>query len=130
MFGARHIFKVWTGARYLGDYIRDNDPKQDWLREHTLTWENKISTIRKIAGQYSQESYAEVVHAIQSEWIFLQYATWDMGDTFTVAEEIIRETFLPRLFFRKEKTLSPIVGDISTMPVKKSGLVLLNTLTS
>ena len=45
-------------------------------------------------------------------------------------EKTIRKTFLPRLFFRKTKTLYPIVGSISTIPVKKSGLVLLNPVTS
>ena len=33
-------------------------------------------------------------------------------------------------FLRKEKNLSPIVGALSTMPVKKSELGLLNTVTS
>ena len=37
---------------------------------------------------------------------------------------------LPRLFFGKKKTLPPIVGALSTMPVKKYGLELLNPLTS
>ena len=32
---------------------------------------------------------------------------------------MIRETFLPHLFFREKKTLSPIVGALSTMLVKK-----------
>ena len=43
---------------------------------------------------------------------------------------MIWETFLPRLFFGKTKTLSPIVGALSTMPVKKSGLSFLNPVTS
>ena len=44
--------------------------------------------------------------------------------------EMIWEKSLPRLFFRKTKNLSPIVGAQSTMPVKKSGMGILNTLTS
>ena len=43
---------------------------------------------------------------------------------------MIRETFLPRLFFRKTKTLSPVVGSLSTIPVIKSGLGLLNPVSS
>ena len=43
---------------------------------------------------------------------------------------MILETFLPRLFFGKMKTLSPVVGSLSTIPVKKSGLVLLNPVMS
>ena len=43
---------------------------------------------------------------------------------------MIWETFLPRLFFRNTKTLSPIVGALSTTPIKKAGLGLLNLVTS
>ena len=31
-FGASHVFKVSTGARYLGSYIGGNESKIDWLR--------------------------------------------------------------------------------------------------
>ena len=43
---------------------------------------------------------------------------------------MIRETFLPCLFFGKTKTLSPIVGSLSAMPFKKAGLGLLNSMAS
>ena len=95
-----------------------------------LTWEKNINTTSETTGKYTQESYPPVVSAIQSESIFLQRVTWYMGDAFAGVQKIIRETFLPHLFFRKTKILSPIVGDQSTMPVKKSGLGLLNPVTS
>ena len=38
VFGARHAFRVFTGAHYLVGYIGDDDSKRDWLRECTLTW--------------------------------------------------------------------------------------------
>ena len=43
---------------------------------------------------------------------------------------MIWETFLPRLFFVNMKTLSPVVGALSTMPINKPRLGLLNTVTS
>ena len=89
----------------------------------------KISTIRKTTGEYSQDNYDAVVHAIQSEWIFLQRITWDTGDAFEGVEKMIWENFLPRLFLGKTKTLSTIVGTISTMPIKVDGLSLLNPVT-
>ena len=130
VFGARHGFRVCTVGNYLGGYIGDDESKRYWLRECTLTWDKNINTISKTAGKYPQESYATVVRAIQSEWIFLKRSTWDMGDAFAGVEKMIRETFLPCLFLRKTKTFSPIVGAISTMPVRKAGLGLLNTVTS
>ena len=52
VFGARHGFKVCMGACYLGGYIRDNESKHNFLRERTLKWENKISTIRETLWKY------------------------------------------------------------------------------
>ena len=66
LFGARHLLKVCTGARYIGGYIRENKSKHDWMRERTLTREKNTSTISKTTGKYTQESYAVVVRAIQS----------------------------------------------------------------
>ena len=64
VFGACHGYKVCTVARYLGGYIGYDESKRNWLRERTLTWENKISTISENAGKYPQESYSVLVHAI------------------------------------------------------------------
>ena len=89
----------------------------------------KFNTISENVGKYPQESYAAVVRVIQSEWIFLQRFTQGTGDTFAGVEKIIWETFLPCLFLGKRKTFSPIVGDLITIPVKKSGLGLLNPVT-
>ena len=71
-----------------------------------------------------------MVSAIRPEWIFLQLVTWDIVDAFTGVGEMIDETFLPCLFFGKKKTLSPIVGALSKILVKKSRLGVLNPLTS
>ena len=61
---------------------------------------------------------------------FLQRVTWDTGDLFAGVEKMTRETFLPRLFFGNTKTLSPVVGALSMIPVSKAGLGLLNPVTS
>ena len=52
-----------------------------------------------------------------------------MEHAFAGVDKMIRGTFLPRLFFGKTKTLSPIVRAISTMPINKSRLGLLNPVT-
>ena len=50
--------------------------------------------------------------------------TKKMGHAFTGLEKLLWETFLPRLFFCKSKYIPPIVGTLSTIPVKRSGLDL------
>ena len=53
-----------------------------------------------------------------------------MGGVFAGVDKMIRETFLPHIFFGNTKTLSPIVGALSTMLINKSGSGLLNPVTS
>ena len=93
-------------------------------------WEQKFCTISKTARKYPQEIYAAVVRTIQLKWIFIQRITKNSGSVFAGVNKIIRETFLPRIFFRKTKYLSPIVEVLSAIPFKKSGLGLLNLVTS
>ena len=44
-------------------------------------------------GGYPQESYAVVVHVIQSKWKFLQYVITNTGDVFAGVEKMLRENF-------------------------------------
>ena len=47
--------------------------------------------------------------AIQLDWIFLERVTCYTGDAFAGVDKMIRENFLPRLFFRKTTYFSPIL---------------------
>ena len=38
LLDTRNRFKVCTSARYLEDYIEDDESKCNWLRECKLTW--------------------------------------------------------------------------------------------
>ena len=67
VFVRHHGLKVYTAAHYRWGYIGDDESKRYWMRELTLMWENKISTISETTEKYPQESYAIVVRAIQPE---------------------------------------------------------------
>ena len=58
-------------------------------------------------GGYLQESYAVEVCAIQPEGVFLQGVTKNMVDVFAGVENILQETFLPRLFIKNKISLTP-----------------------
>ena len=70
-------------------------------------------------GKYPQESYAIVVCVIQFERTFFQFVTKDTGHSFSFVEKFLQETFLPRNFYVKSKSLTPIIVTFSTIPVKK-----------
>ena len=63
-------------------------------------------------------------------YVRCHWFSWDKRYLFTGVEKMICEIFLPRIFYGKTKTLSPVVGALSKIPVKKSGLGLLNPVTS
>ena len=78
-------------------------------------WDKNIHAVTKMAGKYPQKSYAVVVRAIQLEWIFLQHVIKYIGQAFVVVGKVLRENFLPHIFFEKLRTVPPIVGDLSTL---------------
>ena len=82
VFGARHRFKLYTGARYLSGCIGDDEYKPYCLGYRTVAWEQNIFTISETVVKRSQESYTAVVCVILSEWILLQWVTMDTGDAF------------------------------------------------
>ena len=71
-----------------------------------------------------------MAHAVQSEWIFLQCVNKDTVQALMELENFLWETFLPCLLFGKSKTLPPIVGALSKLPVKKSEMGLQSIMTS
>ena len=114
--------------RYLGNFIRDNDSKRDWLQYHRAIWENDICMTRKTGVKYTQEIHTAVAQAIQLEWIFLQHVKKHGIRVCGSGEDYSGNLFYSS-FLWKENPLSPVVGVLSTMMVKESGLELLNTVT-
>ena len=50
----------------------------------------------------------------------------DTGQALVGLENVLRESFLPRILFGKSKTLPPIIGYLSIFMVNKYGLGLQN----
>ena len=59
----------------------------------------------------------------------LQCVTNNTEDAFAGVEKLLWGGKLPHLLFRKSKYLTPLIGTLSTMPVKKYSLGLQNTVT-
>ena len=92
-FALRHRFKVCTGVRYIRGFNGDNAFRREWPKVRTNIWERNICKISETLGKYPQEIYAAVVCEIQSEWIFSQRVTRNMGDSFSGIEKLTQETF-------------------------------------
>ena len=77
-FGLLHGFKVFTGARYLGGFIGDDESKRDCLEDQTSKWEKKLYD-HQSSGELSQDSYAVVVFVINRNGYFCNMwrKTWD-----------------------------------------------------
>ena len=73
--------------------------KGDWIKKRIQKWERGICALIKTVDKYTQESYATVACAVQSERIFLQLVTKGKRQAFTGMEKVLLETFLPHIFF-------------------------------
>ena len=51
------------------------------------------------------------------------------GEAFASLEKLLQGAFLLCLFFGKLKYLTPLIGNLNNMPVKKSGLGIQNFVT-
>ena len=89
-------------------------------------WERDICAFRKMAEKYPQESYVAVAYALQLKWIFLQRVTKNEVQAFTGWKSFYGKPFCLVFSSKNCKTLHPIVGALSILPVNKSDLVLQN----
>ena len=62
--------------------------------------------------------------------IFQRVKKKNTGYPFAGVEKLIQETLLPCLFSGKYKSIPTIIGTLSKIPVKKSGLILKNPVMS
>ena len=53
-FGLSYGFKVCTGARYIGGFIKDDESKHEWLKVRMSKWKRSICKISKTAGRNPQ----------------------------------------------------------------------------
>eukprot|EP00978_Attheya_sp_CCMP212_P041254 scaffold234298_cov35-Attheya_sp.AAC.1 len=65
-------FRITTGNRYLGGFIGEAAPQEDWVREQTAAWEVAVTTLAKVCKRYPQLAYAGLQKSLQQEWQFLQ----------------------------------------------------------
>ena len=129
MFGSCHGFKVCTGTCYLGGYIRGVESKTrladreyaDVGEEHQHDQQNrgKISP-----GELRLSSMFNPTRVEISTTCHLVHGQPVHGSGENDPENLFALSFL-----RKDENLSPTIGALSTMPVKKSGLGLLNPAT-
>ena len=54
-FVLSHMFKVFTGARYMSGFIGDEKSKREWLKCRTSKWEGKFCAVTNMAGKCPQE---------------------------------------------------------------------------
>ena len=120
-FSWAHVISLVTSGMTKTNAIGS---KVGWINgRETFMWSPKWR------GKY-QESYTAVVHAIKSEWIFLQYVTKYTGKEFSGLEKVLLENLLPHILFGRSKTLPTIVEALNMLPVNKYGLSLQNPVTS
>ena len=65
-------FRITTGNRYLGGFIGEAAPQEEWVREQTAAWAVAVTTLATVCKRYPQLAYAGLQKSLQQEWQFLQ----------------------------------------------------------
>ena len=74
-----------------------------------------------VAKRYPQTAYAGLARSLQSEWMYLQRVTPDVGAHFLPVEQAIATKFLPALLDLTEAEVAPL-RSLLALPVKLGGL--------
>ena len=121
-------FRITTGNRYLGGFIGEAAPQEEWVREQTSAWADAVTTLAKVCKRYPQLAYAGLQKSLQQEWQFLQRVTDGISTEFQAVESSLKDDFLPALL-GQSKVGQPL-RDLLALPVKHAGIAIPNPTTS
>ena len=114
-------FNLTTGHRYLGGFIGDQAPFEEWLADKVSTWVSAIQMISKASKNYPQSAFCGLQKSLQMEWQFLQRVKDCPADAFRLMEKEIANNFLKTLFED-----DPPPRSITSLPVKLGGLGIMD----
>ena len=121
-------FRITTGNRYLGGFIGEAAPQEEWVREQTAAWAVAVTTLATVCKRYPQLAYAGLQKSLQQEWQFLQRVTDGISTEFQAVESSLKDDFLPALL-GQSKVGEPL-RDLLALPVKHAGIAIPNPTTS
>jgi len=117
----RPHFPLATGHRYLGGFIGEPGPTEEWLSNKTSTWETSVRQLATACKDYPQTAYCAMQKSLQMQWQFVQRVVCCPSDTFSNVELALAADFLPALFDSK-----PPPRAITSLPIKLSGLAIMD----
>eukprot|EP00978_Attheya_sp_CCMP212_P005533 scaffold12431_cov57-Attheya_sp.AAC.8 len=121
-------FKITTGSRYLGGFIGEAAPQEEWVRGKTDAWATAVTTIAKVCQHYPQLAYAGLQKSLQQEWQFLQRVTDGISTEFESVKSSLKDDFLPGLLGQSK--IGQPLRDLLALPVKHTGIAIPNPTTS
>jgi hypothetical protein len=121
-------FKITTGSRYLGRFIGEAAPQEEWVRGKTNARASAVTTLAKVCKRYPQLAYAGLQKSLQQEWQFLQPVTDGISTEFESVESSLKEDFLPALLVQSK--IGQPLRDLLALPVKHAGIAIPNPTTS
>ena len=90
--------QIVKGSRYLGVFFGTKEAQDSWMGVNVDGWWAFVDTLVGVACRYLQTAYAGLQKSLQQEWAFVQRVTPDIGMALQVAEDMLRDIFLPALF--------------------------------
>eukprot|EP00978_Attheya_sp_CCMP212_P024974 scaffold79458_cov43-Attheya_sp.AAC.1 len=124
-------FQITTGNQYLGGFIGEAAPQEEWVREQTAAWAVAVTTLVQVCKRYPQLAYhARLQKSLQQEWQFLQQVTDGISTEFQADESSLKDDFLPALQGQSKVLGQPLRDLLLALPVKHAGIAIPNPTTS
>ncbi len=112
-----------SGTRHLGSALGNANFVEDFVKKKIERWTGELETLAKFATSEPQAAYSAFVFGFKGKWTFLQRALPHVEKLYQPLEDLLTNTFLPKLTGR---SLTQLEREILSLPARDGGIGISN----
>eukprot|EP00978_Attheya_sp_CCMP212_P044435 scaffold310359_cov63-Attheya_sp.AAC.2 len=123
-----HLPPSRSSNQYLGGFIGEEAPQEEWVGKQTAAWAVAVTTLAKVCKRYPQLAYAGLQKSLQQEWQLFQQVTDGIRTDFQAIESSLKDDFIPALLGQSK--VGQTLRNLLALPVKHARIAISNPNTS
>ena len=118
------------GREYLGGYVGQKEPAEEYMQEKIKEWIKEVERLAKFAKSHPHAAFAALIHGLVGKWTYaMRTASGLLDDIFQPLETALSQSLIPSLI--GQATQSRSMRTLLGLPPRFGGLGIINpTLTS
>ena len=124
LFKDTNVQITTEGHRLLGAPIGTSQFCKAYTEKAIITWKRQIETLGSVAHTQPHAAYAAFTHGFTGKLTFLARTTENAAVQFSTLEDVIRNTFIPKLTGRSPPGKE--IRSLLALPARLGGLGLIN----